>query len=113
MAACPSVPFVQKKARCSNAAGFFIVRDPSWNNLTLFRYREGVSDGTRFRRSQRDYSLAFKLSVVEQVEKGELTYKQAQRATEYKVGRQFWYGVANTACKIGRIQGAEANGERP
>ncbi|WP_409929565.1 IS3 family transposase [Janthinobacterium sp. KBS0711] len=31
-----------------------------------------------FRRSQRDYSLAFKLSVVEQVEKGELTYKQAQ-----------------------------------
>ena len=32
-----------------------------------------------FRRSQRDYSLAFKLSVVEQVEKGELTYKQAQK----------------------------------
>lgn len=31
------------------------------------------------RRSQRDYSLAFKLSVVEQVEKGEMTYKQAQR----------------------------------
>ncbi len=31
------------------------------------------------RRSQRDYSLAFKLSVVEQVEKGELTYKQAQK----------------------------------
>lgn len=32
-----------------------------------------------FRRSQRDYSLAFKLSVVEQVEKGERTYKQAQK----------------------------------
>ncbi len=31
------------------------------------------------RRSQRDYSLAFKLSVVEQVEKGEMTYKQAQK----------------------------------
>lgn len=30
------------------------------------------------RRSQRDYSLAFKLSVVEQVEKGEMTYRQAQ-----------------------------------
>lgn len=30
------------------------------------------------RRSQRDYSLAFKLSVVEQVEQGEMTYKQAQ-----------------------------------
>ena len=32
-----------------------------------------------FKRSQRDYSLAFKLSVVEQVEKGEMTYKQAQK----------------------------------
>ena len=31
------------------------------------------------RRSQRDYNLAFKLSVVSQVEKGELTYKQAQK----------------------------------
>ena len=31
------------------------------------------------RRSQRDYSLAFKLSVVEQVEKGEMTYRQAQK----------------------------------
>lgn len=30
------------------------------------------------RRSQRDYTLAFKLSVVDQVEKGDLTYKQAQ-----------------------------------
>jgi transposase len=31
------------------------------------------------RRSQGDYNLAFKLSVVSQVEKGELTYKQAQK----------------------------------
>jgi transposase-like protein len=30
------------------------------------------------RRSQRDYSLAFKLSVIESVEKGDQTYKQAQ-----------------------------------
>lgn len=30
------------------------------------------------RRSQRDYSLTFKLSVVDQVEKGELSYKEAQ-----------------------------------
>ena len=29
------------------------------------------------RRSQRDYSLAFKLSVVDQIERGELTYRQA------------------------------------
>jgi len=34
---------------------------------------------SRSRRSQRDYSLAFKLEVVGQVEKGELTYKQAQK----------------------------------
>jgi transposase-like protein len=30
------------------------------------------------RKSQRDYTLAFKLSVVDQVEKGDMTYKQAQ-----------------------------------
>ncbi len=33
----------------------------------------------RQKRSQRDYSLAFKLQVVAAVEKGELTYKQAQK----------------------------------
>lgn len=32
------------------------------------------------KRSQRDYSLAFKLNVIQEVEKGELTYKQAQKA---------------------------------
>ena len=31
------------------------------------------------KRTQRDYTLAFKLSVVEQVEKGDLTYKEAQQ----------------------------------
>lgn len=30
------------------------------------------------KRTQRNYSLAFKLAVVDQVEKGEMTYKQAQ-----------------------------------
>jgi transposase len=30
------------------------------------------------KRTQRDYSLAFKLAVVDQVEKGEMTYQQAQ-----------------------------------
>ncbi len=33
---------------------------------------------TTSKRTQRDYSLAFKLTVVDQVEKGEMTYKQAQ-----------------------------------
>ena len=31
------------------------------------------------RRSQRDYSMAFKLHVISEVEKGLLTYKQAQQ----------------------------------
>lgn len=33
---------------------------------------------SKTKRTQRDYSLAFKLSVVDQIEKGEMTYKQAQ-----------------------------------
>ncbi|CAN7291474.1 IS3 family transposase [Massilia sp. LjRoot122] len=33
----------------------------------------------REKRTQRDYTLAFKLAVVDEVEKGELTYKQAQK----------------------------------
>ncbi|MEC4266051.1 helix-turn-helix domain-containing protein, partial [Flagellimonas halotolerans] len=32
------------------------------------------------KRTQKDYNLGFKLAVVSQVEKGEMTYKQAQRA---------------------------------
>ena len=31
------------------------------------------------KRTQRDYTLAFKLSVVDQVEHGDLTYKEAQK----------------------------------
>ena len=33
----------------------------------------------RKRRSQQDYTLAFKLSVIEEIEKGSLTYRQAQK----------------------------------
>ena len=36
-------------------------------------------DLSKKRRSQRDYGMAFKLQVIAEVEKGELTYKQAQR----------------------------------
>ncbi|KAF0802004.1 ISPsy11, transposase OrfA [Alcanivorax xiamenensis] len=32
----------------------------------------------RVKRTQRDYTLAFKQAVVDEVERGELTYKQAQ-----------------------------------
>ena len=36
------------------------------------------SNKTVAKRSQRDYTMGFKLAVVAQVEKGEMTYKQAQ-----------------------------------
>ena len=61
------------------------------------------------KRTQRDYTLAFKLAVVEQVEKGELTYRQAQarygiqgRSTVLvwlrKHGRQGWGRGASCAA---------------
>lgn len=35
--------------------------------------------GTQYvKRSQKDYNMAFKLAVISRVEKGEMTYKQAQ-----------------------------------
>lgn len=37
------------------------------------------SQSTRVKRTQKDYTLGFKLAVVEQVEKGDMTYKQAQK----------------------------------
>ena len=36
-------------------------------------------ENNALRKSQRDYSLAFKLVLVSSIEKGELTYKQAQK----------------------------------
>lgn len=64
---------------------------------------------SRIKRTQRDYTLAFKLGVVEQVEKGELTYKQAQakydiqgRSTVLvwlrKHGRLGWSPAASSAA---------------
>jgi transposase len=64
---------------------------------------------TGVKRTQRDYTMAFKLSVVEQVEKGEMTYRQAQdkygiqgRSTVLKWlrkhGRQGWGRAASSAA---------------
>jgi len=37
------------------------------------------NEGTQYvKRSQKDYNMAFKLAVISRVEKGEMTYKQAQ-----------------------------------
>lgn len=38
----------------------------------------GKKEETRKKRSQRDYSMSFKLSVIDEIEKGTLTYQQAQ-----------------------------------
>lgn len=40
---------------------------------------EGSGEIERRKRTQKDYSLAFKLQVVTEIEEGYLTYKQAQR----------------------------------
>lgn len=64
---------------------------------------------SREKRTQRDYTMAFKLAVVAQVEKGELTYRQAQE--QYGIqgsstvlkwlrrhGRQGWGAAASSAA---------------
>lgn len=55
---------------------------------------------TRKKRTQRDYSLAFKLQVVSEVEKGRLTYKQAQK----KYGIQGRSTVLVWLRKLGRLE---------
>ncbi|SHN33976.1 hypothetical protein SAMN05192549_107459, partial [Duganella sacchari] len=71
--------------------------------------------GTRQKRTQSDYSLAFKQGVVDAVEKGEMTYKQAQRLYGIqgrstvlvwlrKLGRQDW---STLAMALARHQPAE------
>lgn len=37
------------------------------------------TNNNRVKRTQRDYNLGFKLAIVEQVEKGEFTYKKIQK----------------------------------
>jgi hypothetical protein len=53
------------------------------------------------RRSQRDYTLAFKLSVVDQVEKGELGYKRLNDVTASKANPLCWCGYASTGDRTG------------
>ncbi len=38
------------------------------------------SENPRKKRTQRDYNLGFKLAVISQVEKGEMTYKKAKKS---------------------------------
>ena len=60
----------------------------------------------KLKRSQRDYTMGFKLSVVGQVEKGQLTYKQAQR----KYGIQGRSTVLVWLRKHGRLDWSSTGG---
>lgn len=79
---------------------------------------------TGIKRTQRDYTLAFKQAVVEQVEKGELSYKQAQarygiqgRSTVLvwlrKHGRQNWGSMASYGRMIDQTLSASSQGLTP
>ena len=39
----------------------------------------GTTEGKRKKRTQRDYTMGFKLKVVDAVERGDMTYNQAQK----------------------------------
>ena len=69
------------------------------------------------KRTQRDYTTAFKLGVVEAVEKGEMTYKQVQRKYVIqgrstvlvwlrRYGRQDWSALAIRLARQ-RLRGAD------
>ncbi|TPD93137.1 hypothetical protein FJP65_16165 [Stenotrophomonas maltophilia] len=53
--------------------------------------------------SQRDFSLAFKLSVVELVERGELTYKKQRIAMESKSEANHFSSFAGMPGKMGQL----------
>lgn len=76
------------------------------------------------KRTQRDYTLAFKLAIVEQVEKGELSCRQAQ--SRYGVqgkstvlnwlrthGRQNWGPMAHYGCMSKSDQSTSSPGQTP
>ena len=65
---------------------------------------ERVQEGVK-KRTQRAYGLAFKLQVVEEVEKGGLSYKQAQR----KYGIQGRSTVLVWLRKHGRLNWKKRN----
>ncbi len=72
----------------------------------------------RVKRTQRDYTMGFKLRVVNEVEKGEMTYKQAQdlygiqgRSTVLKWLRR--YGTLNWSKPMDNSRKAPKTKETP
>jgi hypothetical protein len=56
---------------------------------------------TEFKRTQRDYPLSFKIAVVEQVEKGEMTYKRPSSGMAFRGAPPFLSGYVNMAGLTG------------
>lgn len=64
-----------------------------------------ISAGSVYeKRTQKDYTLSFKLQIVDEVEKGDLTYKQAQ----HKYGIQGRSTVLVWLRKHGRLEWKES-----
>ncbi len=59
------------------------------------------------KRTQCDYNLGFKLQVVSQVERGEFTYKQAQKKYSHRIALARWQysGKVNANRKIDYTKG--------
>jgi|25_taG_2_1085351.scaffolds.fasta_scaffold06163_1 hypothetical protein len=57
----------------------------------------------RVKRTQRNYTLAFKQSVVDQVEGGEMTYKQAQARYGIRGVRRYYSGCVDTVTRTGAL----------
>src|SRR6478609_3210946 len=66
---------------------------------------EKTTRNVHVKRTQKDYSLAFKLQLVDEVEKGHLTYKQAQ----IKYGIQGRSTVLTWLRKHGRLEWKESD----
>lgn len=69
--------------------------------LTYIKTKD-VKDALK--RTQKDYSLAFKLQVVYEIEKGCLTYKESQRSMASMVKVLFWFGCENVVSQIGNLK---------
>lgn len=53
------------------------------------------------KRTQRDYSLAFKLTVVDEVEKEASLTNKPKRSMASKVALRFWFGFVSMVDQIG------------
>ena len=61
-----------------------------------------TSSNQRPKRTQRDYTLAFKLGVVERVEKANSLINRHKLTSEYKEGRRYWFGSESMVDSTGR-----------